>query len=134
MAEQFYPEITERDRVGSLRDLDMAILIDDQTFSTAEILAEILRRLNPERVVLVGKRTYGKWSAQTWFPFVDDEGNNRRLIYTTMLYAPGADTAPPKHVIPDIFLDYTLETAREAGAMMDTAYRVAVKKLTRMSP
>ncbi|WP_417455901.1 S41 family peptidase [Kordiimonas sp.] len=129
LAERFYPE--EPERVGSLRDRRFAILINDQTYSACEILAEIMRRLNPDKVFLVGRQTFGKWSAQAWFPFVDAVGNKRRLGYTVLRYAPGADEAPPAHVTPDYKRTYNLRRDGELGVATDTVYTFAIRQLFR---
>lgn len=127
LSDRFFPE--QRGRVGSLRDKHFAILINDHTFSACEILAEIMRRLNPDNVFLVGRQTFGKWTAQAWFPFTDTEGNKRRLGYTVLRYAPGADKAPPEHVKPDYKRTYNLRREGELGVASDTVYTFAIRRL-----
>lgn len=127
LADRFFPE--QRDRVGSLRDKHFAILINDHTFSASEILAEIMRRLNPDNVFLVGRQTLGKWTAQAWFPFMDADGNRRRLGYTVLQYAPGADMTPPEHVKPDYKQTYNLRREGELGVASDTVYTFAIRRL-----
>ncbi len=127
LAGRFFPE--QHDRVGSLRDKHFAILINDHTFSACEILAEVMRRLNPDNVFLVGRQTFGKWTAQAWFPFTDAEGNKRRLGYTVLRYAPGADKAPPEHVKPDYRRTYNLRREGELGVASDTVYTFAIRRL-----
>ncbi|WP_262692483.1 S41 family peptidase [Kordiimonas aestuarii] len=129
LAERFYPD--KRDRVGSLRDKRFAILINDHTYSACEILAEIMRRLNSDNVFLVGRQTFGKWTAQAWFPFEDAEGNKRRLGYTVLRYAPGADKAPPAHVMPDFKRTYSLRRDGELGVATDRVYTFAIRQLFR---
>jgi len=127
LADRFFSE--QRDRVGSLRGKHFAILINDHTFSACEILAEIMRRLNPDNVFLVGRQTFGKWTAQAWFPFTDAEGNKRRLGYTVLRYAPGADITPPEHVKPDYKRAYNLRREGELGVASDTVYTFAIRRL-----
>ena len=45
LADRFLSDTPER--VGSLRDKHIAILVNEQTYSACEILAEVMRRLNP---------------------------------------------------------------------------------------
>lgn len=127
LADRFFPERPER--VGSLRGKHFAILINYHTYSACEILAEIMRRLNPDNVFLVGRQTFGKWTAQAWFPFTDAEGNKRRLGYTVLRYAPGADKAPPEHVKPDYKQTYNLRREGELGVASDTVYTFAIRRL-----
>ncbi len=127
LSDRFFPE--QRGRVGSLRNKHIAILINDHTFSACEILAEIMRRLNPDNVFLVGRQTFGKWTAQAWFPFADADGNKRRLGYTVLRYAPGEDEAPPEHVKPDYKRTYNLRREGELGVASDTVYTFAIRRL-----
>lgn len=57
--------VLRTNRRGWLAGPPVAILVDGETASSAEIVAGVLRLWYPMRVVLIGTKTYGKMSIQT---------------------------------------------------------------------
>ena len=63
-------------------NLPMAVLIDAQTYSAAELFSATMR--DYEKAVLIGVNTYGKGAVQTVMKLSDGSG----LALTTKMYAP----------------------------------------------
>jgi carboxyl-terminal processing protease len=77
-------------------DLPVAVLVDTNTASAAEIVAGALQ--DHDRAVLLGAPTYGKGSAQNVFRV----GNGGAVKLTTALwYTPSGRSINRKHVSPD---------------------------------
>ncbi|MEN1727437.1 MAG: S41 family peptidase [Pseudomonadota bacterium] len=96
-----------------LTGLPMAVLIDNQSASAAEILAAALR--DHERATLIGERSYGKGSVQSIWPL----SNGSALRLTTARYrTPAGRDLERAGVLPDIEVPY----ANAAGdAVLDAA-------------
>ncbi len=77
-------------------NLPMAVLIDSQTYSAAELFSATMR--DYEKAVLIGANTYGKGAVQTVMKLSDGSG----LALTTEMYAPPkSDNYEGKGVAPD---------------------------------
>ena len=82
--------------------LPIAILVDSNTASAAEIVAGALQ--DEHRAVIIGGRTYGKGSAQSIFPLPD--GSAVRLT-TARWFTPSGRSIDSSGIAPDIRLAST---------------------------
>ncbi|OAB56814.1 hypothetical protein AY599_06500 [Leptolyngbya valderiana BDU 20041] len=100
-----------------LEQRPIAILIDNQTASAAEILAAALR--DQERATIFGERSYGKGSVQSIWPL----SNGSALRLTTARYrTPAGRDLEDAGVIPDIEVPYAASDAdRGVDAVLDKA-------------
>jgi len=93
------PDVTQTfdDRAPQVwPDLPIAVLVDTNTASAAEIVAGALQ--DHDRAVLLGAPTYGKGSAQNVFRI----GNGGAIKLTTALwYTPSGRSINRKHLTPD---------------------------------
>ena len=80
-------EIYKASRENTLPDFPMAVLVNDQSASGAEILAGALR--DHERAVLIGKRSYGKGSVQEVIEL--GSGNSAIKLTTAYYYLPNGE-------------------------------------------
>ena len=76
------------------------ILVDQGTASAAEILAGALR--DHGRAKLVGTKTYGKGTVQTFFDLEDGAGLK---LTTARFYTPKGNSLESKGLIPDVIVD-----------------------------
>ncbi len=76
------------------------ILVDHGTASAAEILAGALR--DHGRAKLVGTKTYGKGTVQTFFDLEDGAGLK---LTTARFYTPKGNSLESKGLIPDTIVD-----------------------------
>jgi carboxyl-terminal processing protease len=91
----------------------IAVLIDKQTASAAEILAAALR--DQERATVFGERSYGKGSVQSIWPL----SNGSALRLTTARYrTPAGRDLEDAGVIPDIEVPYSTS---DADAVLEKA-------------
>ncbi|WP_425392987.1 S41 family peptidase [Ekhidna sp.] len=86
--------------VNQFYDLNIVILINEQTASAAEIIAAALR--DHERAVLVGKKTYGKGVIETTFTLKNEY---RLKFITNAMYSPKGVSWQTKGILPDYFVD-----------------------------
>jgi len=76
-------EVLKSSKKPSLTVTDPTIiLIDGYTASAAEIFAWVMKYYNPDKVKLVGSKTYGKWSVQQVVQFP----NNSIIKYTIAIW------------------------------------------------
>jgi carboxyl-terminal processing protease len=103
--------VTIRGRQGSVEtqsahkggvaiNVPITILVDHGTASAAEILAGALR--DHGRAKLVGTKTYGKGTVQTFFDLEDGAGLK---LTTARFYTPKGNSLESKGLIPDVIVD-----------------------------
>ena len=78
----------------------LVLLVDGDSASASEIVAGAIR--DHKRGVIVGRKTYGKWSVQSIFPM-----NNRMglRMTTAKFYSPHGDNFSKKGVKPDVVVN-----------------------------
>lgn len=87
----------------------MAVLVNENTASAAELFASALRDYNLAK--LVGKTTYGKGTMQTMLPLSPAIGGGALSISTGMYNPPYSDNYEDKGLKPDIDIDLPDEQA-----------------------
>ncbi len=103
-----------------LLDLPMAVLVDGDTASSAELLAAAVQELR--HATLVGSRTHGKWSVQR----IEDLPNGYALKFTVGLFAsPSGRSYDGTGVAPDIEVDAASDAVQHALAESDPKARLA---------
>jgi carboxyl-terminal processing protease len=85
---------------GLATGVPITILVDQGTASASEILAASLR--DHGRAKLVGARTYGKGTVQTFFDLADGAGLK---LTTARYYTPKGNSLESKGLIPDVKVD-----------------------------
>jgi carboxyl-terminal processing protease len=85
---------------GVATNVPIIILVDQGTASAAEILAGALR--DHGRAKLVGTKTYGKGTVQTFFDLEDGAGLK---LTTARFYTPKGNSLESKGLIPDVTVD-----------------------------
>ncbi len=85
---------------GVATNVPIIILVDQGTASAAEILAGALR--DHGRAKLVGTKTYGKGTVQTFFDLEDGAGLK---LTTARFYTPKGNSLESKGLIPDVIVD-----------------------------
>lgn len=78
-------------------DVPIALLTDDESASASEIVAGAIR--DHRRGVIVGRKTYGKWSVQSIFPVRNKTGLR---LTTAKFYSPNDHTLGKIGVAPDV--------------------------------
>lgn len=97
-------------------DMPIAILINENTASSSEILAAAIKE-NNEKVTLIGKNTYGKGVIQTIYSLSDGSGLK---LTTNEYFTPNRNTINKVGIKPDIEIDfpedeslYTIEQSKD---------------------
>ena len=108
-------------------DLPLAVLVDENSASAAEIFAGAVK--DRDVGLIVGKTTYGKGVVQTFLPLFD---NSAVKITTAYYYTPSGVNINGTGITPD------LEVEMEEGGILDTGetdtqYQAAVKALQEKS-
>lgn len=85
---------------GVATSVPIIALVDQGTASAAEILAGALR--DHGRAKLVGTKTYGKGTVQTFFDL--DDGAGLKLT-TARFYTPKGNSLESKGLVPDVIVD-----------------------------
>lgn len=85
---------------GVATGVPITVLVDQGTASAAEILAGALR--DHGRAKLVGSKTYGKGTVQTFF---DLEGGAGLKLTTARFYTPKGNSLESKGLVPDVAVD-----------------------------
>ena len=73
------------------------MLTDDESASASEIVAGAIR--DPRRGLIIGRRTFGKWSVQSIFPLAAASGLR---LTTARFYSPAGHNLSKVGVRPDI--------------------------------
>lgn len=103
-----------------LLDLPLAVLVDHDTASSAELLAAAAQELR--HATLVGNRTHGKWSVQR----LEDLPNGYAIKFTVGLFAsPSGKSYDGIGLAPDIEVDAAGEAIQRAVAETDPKAKVA---------
>ena len=85
---------------GVATSVPIIIMVDQGTASAAEILAGALR--DHGRAKLVGTKTYGKGTVQTFFDLEDGAGLK---LTTARFYTPKGNSLESKGLMPDVIID-----------------------------
>jgi carboxyl-terminal processing protease len=78
-------------------DIPLVLLIDGDSASASEIIAGAIK--DHKRGTIVGRKSYGKWSVQSFFPV---HGNCGLRLTTARFYSPNGHTLGKIGVRPDI--------------------------------
>ncbi len=112
-------EVVSTKRAEVLADVPLAVLVDHNTSSGAELVAAALQDL--VHAVLVGERTFGKWTVQT----VDDLPNGYAIKYTQALFqSPSGASFQGVGLTPDVEVDMSDAAIERAEATTDPAKRL----------
>jgi carboxyl-terminal processing protease len=104
----------------SLPPLPLVILVNQDTSSSAELLAGALSEDLHARVV--GMRTFGKWTVQS----IDELGNGYAIKYTTALFhTPSGKSYEGVGLTPDVEVDADRQQVERAGFLTDPVARLA---------
>lgn len=95
-------------RAASWR-MPLAVLVDGDSASASEIVAGAVR--DHHRGILVGRKTYGKWSVQS---ILEGRGLSGLRLTTAKFYSPAGNTYGKVGVEPDVFVE-TAGTPRTSG-------------------
>ncbi|HEX8790726.1 MAG TPA: S41 family peptidase [Polyangiaceae bacterium] len=102
-----------------LLDLPLAVLVDHDTASSAELLAAAAQELR--HATLVGNRTHGKWSVQR----LEDLPNGYAIKFTVGVFAsPSGKSYDGIGLAPDIEVDAPGDTIQRAVAETDPKTKV----------
>jgi carboxyl-terminal processing protease len=101
-------------------DRPIAVLVDHDTASSAELFAAALKELR--HATLVGQHTKGKWTVQR----IEDLPNGYAMKFTTALFAsPEGHSYEGTGMSPDLEVDEADEAVQKAIAEKDPVKRVA---------
>jgi carboxyl-terminal processing protease len=123
-------EVYKANQENTLPDFPMAVLVNEQSASGAEIVAGALR--DHDRAVVIGKRTYGKGSVQEVIEL--GTGNSAIKLTTAYYYLPNGElihrTAASRQtgkwgVEPNITVDLTNEEIQEIVEARMAADRIS---------
>ena len=102
--------------------LPMVVVVDQRSASAAEIAAGALRDLG--RAVVVGQKTYGKYTGQNHYPLLNEDGSELGVLHltTSRWYTPSGESVEGG-LVPDLVMDLPLclhpaEVARQAVAAL----------------
>lgn len=104
-----------------------AVLVNAGTASGAEILAAAMKQAGAR---IVGKRTFGKWSAQE----LTELGNGWGIKYTTMLFRSPSGALPDgRGLDPDVEVEGDVRDVAKASVMKDADKRIAADAQLRVA-
>jgi carboxyl-terminal processing protease len=83
------------------RKYPLALVVDENSASASEIVAGAIR--DHQRGVIVGRKTYGKWSVQTIVRLPGDSGMALRLT-TAKFYSPNKRNYSGEGIAPDLLV------------------------------
>ena len=89
---------------AALKSVPLVVLVNEGSASASEIVAGALQ--DHKRATIMGAQTFGKGSVQTIRPLPADTALK---ITTARYYTPGGRSIQAKGIVPDVFLDETLE-------------------------
>ena len=89
---------------AALKSIPLVVLVNEGSASASEIVAGALQ--DHKRATIMGAQTFGKGSVQTIRPLPADTALK---ITTARYYTPGGRSIQAKGIVPDVFLDETLE-------------------------
>jgi carboxyl-terminal processing protease len=102
------------------REVPIAVLVDHDTASSAELLTAALQELR--HATVIGSRTKGKWTVQT----IDDLANGYAIKYTLGIFSsPAGRTFDGTGLAPDVEVDQTDELRDRAKMDQDPVKRLA---------
>jgi carboxyl-terminal processing protease len=102
-----------------LPDVPVAVLVNKDTASSAELVAAALHDLR--HATLVGTSTRGKWTVQK----IEDLPNGYALKYTSAVFtSPAGKSFESTGMLPDLAVDETAESVEHALLEKDAAKRV----------
>jgi carboxyl-terminal processing protease len=106
--------------VPMLLDLPMAVLVDHDTASSAELLAACVQELR--HATLVGGHTHGKWTVQR----IEDLPNGYAVKFTVGVFSsPSGRSYEGTGITPDVEVDSSADTTQRALADVDPKTRLA---------
>jgi carboxyl-terminal processing protease len=112
------PIVAKTTPVG--RDVPIAVLVDNDTASSAELLTAALQELR--HATVVGSHTQGKWTVQT----IDDLSNGYAIKYTLGVFtSPSGRSFEGTGLTPDVQVDQASDARDRARIESDPARRLA---------
>jgi len=103
-----------------LLDLPVAVLVDSDTSSSAELMTAALRDLR--HATVVGTHTHGKWTVQK----LEELPNGYAVKYTMAVFAsPAGQSYEGAGLTPDVEVDAPPEQVERVEAITDATKRVA---------
>jgi carboxyl-terminal processing protease len=112
------PIVAKTTPVG--RDVPIAVLVDNDTASSAELLTAALQELR--HATVVGSHTQGKWTVQT----IDDLSNGYAIKYTLAVFtSPSGRSFEGTGLTPDVQVDQSSDSRDRARIESDPAKRLA---------
>jgi len=112
-------EVVPTRRAEVLTGLPMSVLVDHDTSSGGELVAAALQE--QAHAVVVGERTFGKWTVQT----VEDLPNGYAIKYTLALFqTPSGKSFQGVGLAPDVEVDMPSPAIERALAITDPAKRL----------
>ena len=101
-------------------DVPVAVLVDNDTASSAELLTAALQELR--HATVVGSHTQGKWTVQT----IDDLSNGYAIKYTLGVFtSPSGRSFEGTGLLPDIEVDQSADARDRARLDQDPVKRLA---------
>lgn len=112
-------EVVTGKRAPVMTGVPLAVLVDHDSSSSAELVAAALQE--GDRAVLVGQRTYGKWTVQ----MIDDLPNGYAMKYTSGLFqSPSGRSFQGVGLPPDVEVDMPAAAVEAAEAITDPGKRL----------
>ncbi len=107
-------------------NMPMAVLVNDQTASSAEIVTGALQF--HQRAIVLGGKTFGKGSVQTIIPLERPKMTALRLT-TALYYTPADVTIDHQGIRPDVEVDLTKDAEKALAKQMYRSYEKDPTKL-----